>query len=83
MKTVTMTIDIVVHDEDQLIDFATNLYNETWHGDMADDMELYEDKNKKIVRSIYEVLIGSAPLPYEYVDAGISVGELRDDEPEN
>lgn len=79
MKIVSMTINIAVEDEDKLIDFATGLYNETWHGDMEEDMELYDDKNKKIVRSIFEVLIGSAPLPYQYADAGIAIGDFQDE----
>lgn len=79
MKVVTMTINVAVEDKDQLIDFATKLYDETWHGDMEEDMELYDDKNKKIVRSIFEVLIGSAPLPYQYADAGIAISDFRDE----
>lgn len=78
MKVVTMTLDIVVHDEDKLIDFATELYNDCWKSDMEDDMELYDDKNKKIVRSIFEVLVGSAPLPYQYADAGIAIEGFTD-----
>lgn len=80
MKTVTMTIDINVYDEEKLIEFAKDLYQDTWKSDMLDDMDLNDtDINKKIIRSIFEVLIGSAPLPYQYNDAGIAVEGFTDE----
>lgn len=81
MKTVTMSIDINVYDENKLIEFAKDLYEDTWKSDMLNDLELNDsDINKKIVRAIFEVLIGSAPLPYQYNDAGIGVEGFTDED---
>lgn len=68
-----MYIDIDLVDKEKLIDFASMLYENYSDMDLKKEMDTYPDDSYKIVRSLFEVLIGSQERDYDYSAAGIQI----------
>lgn len=79
MKTMKMYIDVTLDDENKLIDFATNLYKQNCDLDLKEEMNDYPSDNYKVVRSLFEVLVGSGDRDYTYADAGFKIDAFGDE----
>lgn len=79
MNNVRFYIDVALDDQQKLIDFATKLYQNNCDLDLQKEMNDYPDDSYKIVRSLFEVLIGSGERDYNYADAGFKIESFGDE----
>lgn len=68
-----MYIDVDLSDKERLMKFASLLYENNCDMDLNEEMEDYPDESYKIVRSLFEVLVGSADRDYNFSDAGFKI----------
>lgn len=68
-----MYIDVDIADEEKLKQFATLLYENNCDLDLNEEMADYPDESYKIVRSLFEVLVGSGDRDYIFADAGFKI----------
>lgn len=78
-KKIKMYIEVEMNDENKLMDFASRIYEQGTDLDLMEEMEDYPDDNYKIVRSLYEVLVGSAERDYTFADAGFKIEGFGDE----
>lgn len=69
---VMLTVEVNVHDPEELVAYARELYEETWPGEGSFD-ELTQN-GADIGAVLYEALVASNGTPRSPLDYGIEIG---------